>query len=483
MDSPQQALLNIFIKLEERYDFFNTLECVGIKYWHYIRTDVWNMVLEIEFGLVNDNNFLVPDRNRTSNMKDKMEEVITKNTLFTHKADILVINHQRRAYKNGYYKCLYTDEWLRDCNYSYYVFEEDYVGKHFTPAATKHLKYIKMPRDTRSPEEEKLYRKEVKQECLGLIRILETELNIRFSVQNIKFLSERLYSRICNRRRAYNYWKRIILRVKPKIIVMVVAYNFYRMIIVETAKELGIPTIELQHGIIGKYHIAYNYYRKQKLPAFPDYIFTFGMYDKETARFPIEEDHIIPVGSAELDMEVERYKELFKHKKKKKQIITYISSATPKLLENALQLSEMIDLNKYKIIIKLHPAEYNVWEQKYPDLVNNKNIRIEDGTKHDIYYYLAASDYIIGAGTTVLQEATVFDNSILVFKKEHYYFFEGAVEKGYAEYVLSAEDVKEYIERPKDISSGKPKDNPFFSSNSKQRIYKNLDILMNRKKN
>ena len=55
------------------------------------------------------------------------------------------------------------------------------------------------------------------------------------------------------------YYRRIINTLQPKVILEVVSYNRKCMVINEIANEMKITTVELQHGTIGKEHIAYNY--------------------------------------------------------------------------------------------------------------------------------------------------------------------------------------------------------------------------------
>ena len=68
---------------------------------------------------------------------------------------------------------------------------------------------------------------------------------------------------------SYRYYEKIINRVKPKIITEVVSYGFNRMIINEIAKEKQIPIVEFQHGVMGKYHVAYNFFSKTKYKILP----------------------------------------------------------------------------------------------------------------------------------------------------------------------------------------------------------------------
>ena len=94
--------------------------------------------------------------------------------------------------------------------------------------------------------------------------------------------------------------------------MIVCYYGFKMMLLCETAKELGIPVVELQHGTMGKEHIAYNFLKKRRLKSFPDYIFTFSQYDKKAARFPLTSDRIYAVGYPEMENKIIEYKKLFK---------------------------------------------------------------------------------------------------------------------------------------------------------------------------
>lgn len=74
------------------------------------------------------------------------------------------------------------------------------------------------------------------------------------------------------------FFKRFLKKIKPQVVVLIDSYNYNQMALIYTAKKLGIPTIELQHGLISESHAAYMYQRIINFSMFPDYMFTFGRF-------------------------------------------------------------------------------------------------------------------------------------------------------------------------------------------------------------
>jgi hypothetical protein len=94
---------------------------------------------------------------------------------------------------------------------------------------------------------------------------------------------------------------------KPKAIFFV---EYYRDIArVKAAKELNIPTIEVQHGIIGTEHPAYRSLLKIDSDYYPDQLLTWGetekKYPDETFFYKPEQVH--PIGSYIIDYINESY--------------------------------------------------------------------------------------------------------------------------------------------------------------------------------
>lgn len=242
--------------------------------------------------------------------------------------------------------------------------------------------------------------------------------------------------------------------------MIVCYYGFKMMLLCETAKELGIPVVELQHGTMGKEHIAYNFLKKRRLKSFPDYIFTFSQYDKKAARFPLTSDRIYAVGYPEMENKIIEYKKLFKKKKKKK--ILFISQTIKEIFEYAAELSNRIDLEKFEIIIKLHPREIGNWRKEFGKIINGSKVTIIDNNKN-IYYYLAQADYVVGIFSTVLLEATMFNTNIVVIKKASYTYMKDLYENNMAELIDSVDRLEEIVTNNICTSTGTK---TYFENNS-----------------
>jgi|GEM_PF-2910429 len=96
-------------------------------------------------------------------------------------------------------------------------------------------------------------------------------------------------------------FKFIFKIIKPKAIF--VLSSFTKVSIVLAAKELGIKVYEAQHGYIGDLHTFYSTKKKCK-EAYPDYLLSFGTYEKQkaTPELIFDSEQIIPVGSFQLEL-------------------------------------------------------------------------------------------------------------------------------------------------------------------------------------
>lgn len=71
------------------------------------------------------------------------------------------------------------------------------------------------------------------------------------------------------------YYEKIFKKKKPKIIMEQCYYSFHKMVLNEVAKKQKILVVELQHGVMGMGHPAYNILEKN-IASFSDYIFLFS---------------------------------------------------------------------------------------------------------------------------------------------------------------------------------------------------------------
>jgi hypothetical protein len=469
-----ENILIKFLDFEVKNDLFSEVEFSGIKYWHYVRTPIYLALQESIFQFVNLNSqqkTLEPPKS----IKDKALIRFRESTIGLQKRDMLVFSHERRVKQKDCYKCIYTDEWLDKIGKSYYVFEQPHCGGHLLPVKTRNIRYLKLPSgDNYNFDSRKLINN-----LIDLLIRIEKEFSISFSNDIKKRLCNYLIYCFATYKKYRKVYAEIINKVQPKVIVLVVHYNFCNMVLIELAKEMHIPTIELEHGVISNGHIAYNFKRRMDLKAFPDFIFTFGRYDAEVPSFPFERWHAIPVGNVELEKKAKYYKEKLKRLHKKKKIITFLSDNNAELIQCACRLSKMLDKTQYDIKIKLHPSEYTIYEKKYPFL-KYENIKVYDDSKHPIYYFLAVSDYVVSCNSTTLYEATMFGCNILILKAGEYFRSLALVEQGCAQLVQNEAEIVECTKQEKDIL--KMKTSYFFEENSVDNINKQISMIMKNNK-
>jgi hypothetical protein len=485
-----KELIDEFIKFEYENDLFNK-EINGVKFWHYIRFSIYNEILKQKYDIGQAHSNL-SGKNYITRVWYKIKQIpdfIFKNPLYGLKQkDILVLNHHRRVKNDYYYDCIYTDEILKNIKRTYYVFEEPYLEKHFKPVRTSNLRYfdyinfLVTLKNKISKITNHYYGNFQKKELEDTTKLLK-EINETFNTGiEDKYFIDTVKNTIVKYRISRKYYEKILEKVKPKVIIEVVSYGFSRLIINEIAEKMHIPTIELQHGVMGKYHIAYNFYKKIKLDTFPVYVFLFGEYWERNTRLPIDDSKAIITGFPYLEKKLYNCKNQNPKNNKTKNIL-FISQGTKgkELSKMAIKLDEIIDHEKYNIIYKLHPGEYDRWQIEYPWL-ENSDIQIIDKNEKDIYYYFLLANYLVGVNSTALYEGLAFGLRIFIFKDDYgYIYMEDLIKKNYAELILSADDIVKKINNGKENTSNIKNKKIFWHSNSLENIIHNFENVLNKR--
>lgn len=472
-----KKILEIFLEFEKKNHLFNE-EVRGVKYWHFIRFEIFYQVLSQRENLNQPHTIMPFNLKRFWLVFKQIKNFFTRNSfLFLSEKDVLVLNHPRRVKNGEYYDCIYTDNILEKINYSYYVLEKPYLEEHFTPIRTKNLRYLDFIRVIaesysvikRKGMHSSLSESE-RQRIKTIIEILNQEMDSDINPNKIINLVEKLifFDKVYSW-----YFNYILNRINPKVIIEVIHYSWENLILNKIAKQKGIPVIELQHGTMGKYHIAYNFKNKPDLISFPDYIFMFGQFWKDTTRLPINQWRAKVVGWPFYEQKLSLREKKIKNNY---QTILFISQGQigKELSKVALELSKLIDLKKYKIIYKLHPGEYKRWEKEYFYLKNN-DIEVIDNNDHDIHYYLSQADVQVGVASTAVFEGLGYGLKTIVYKSSGHEYLEELYSNNIA---FLASNVKEllnhiyYSETPQyDIDS-------FWQSHSIEKIKANIKEII-----
>jgi hypothetical protein len=218
------------------------------------------------------------------------------------------------------------------------------------------------------------------------------------------------------------YWKYILKNTLPKAIVTVNGNSVGNMLMIFTANQMGIPTVELTHGLINRQHIGYifkNVSRKERnslKKACANYIITHG---KLQSNILIEEgtfwdrDKIIDLGFAYLDYFINNVNVDEKEIRTRLNIgsqlnILVITSQEPlqALLRDMLFAVDVPD--DWFVVVKLHPAEMVSWEKSYSSLLNKSRLGFVTDEDVSIYELLKISTAHASFYSNVLWEAAAF---------------------------------------------------------------------------
>lgn len=479
-------LLEEFLEFENDYKMHES-EISGFKYWQFIRFGVYNEVLNKreDTGTSQVDTRNIKAQHRLLKRIKNIKFMIKNNPLYgTREKDIIVLNHQRRVKSGDYFECIYTDNLLKALDYSYYVYEQPYIDEHFNPIYTKNVRYfdyVNFISGIKITLWSLLISKSIfnffSYQDHELINCLNEKFNAVFNT-SIDFKKHIINAYI--RYKVYSkYYRKILKKISPKVILEVVYYSPSNLIFNDVAREMKIPVIELQHGTMGKHHVAYNYLQKIKMPSFPDYIFTYGQFWSQTTRLPIDSENVKVVGWPYFEKKVNNSKQKKGLKDKLKTTVLFISQGTigKELSKIAVDISNKLDKDKYEIIYKLHPGEYARWKREYPWLINT-NIEVINHNNKDMHYYFAKSDIQIGVYSTALFEGLGYGLETIIIKIYGYEIMEDLCEKGLVYLARNSDEIINYF-KEKNFKERSYNLSYFWERNSMDNMLSEINKIMN----
>lgn len=446
--------LGPFLQIEKKYDLVNA-NVDGYFFWIYLRASLEWCYERLHNNLEGNNKQSQIGFNaKLKQICGKAKNVLTKSRIPSVKDGVLILNHPRRVLVNGVYDCVYTDdlaEQLDNC----VVLEEPYQGIHYRPIRTKKIVYtdiIDLLSFLYCSFQRILFRKQYKRnKDMMLSSIYEPimELNKAYGVDisPYQFGNELIFG-LCMYKVEKRYYRRVISKLHPKVIVEVVSYNRKCMVVNEVAADMGIPTVELQHGTIGEEHVSYNFPQGWRIKQFPRYLFLFSEYWKNKASFPINEEAIISVGYPYLEKMTYLFSKHEKNATTKKNVL-FLSSGPigKKLADIAVGLKEILNEEEYNIIFKLHPREYETWKERYPTLLKS-DIEVIDNNKISLYELFSISDIqVSGFNSTTVFEGLSFSLQTYILDYCVSKEIASLCSNGIAEYFCSSQELSKLIMR------------------------------------
>jgi len=424
----EKHLIDKFIEFEEKYDLFD-YKISNTKFWHYYRFSVYFEILNSQTK-IKSAHFKQSKMSKLWNyLKNLITCLIFHNPFFLKKVDFILFNHPRRIYnsENDIWEEPYTDEFLKNSKgKTFYIFEYPYNGIHrknvIFKKNIKHLDILQNIASIIAFIKSKLnpLSKQEQDKILYLRNIIKKEFGCNIYLSKLEYD----INYIASVRKLINY---LLKKTTPQEVYEVVSYDMLNMIINEVASSKNIPTIEFQHGTMGKYHVGYNYKKKRNYNWFPDKFNFFNEYWKKNNRLPIEDENKLIYGNPYMQKKVDFYRKKTKKNKKITIIIISQGSIGDKLVKFTDHLAKIIDTNKYNIIYKLHPSECFDWRQRYPILINNHNIIVIDSNNKHLYELFAISDIQIGVYSTAIFEGLEFGLKTYIIKEYGWRYMEDII--------------------------------------------------------
>lgn len=252
----------------------------------------------------------------------------------------------------------------------------------------------------------------------------------------------------------YKYYERLIFRLKPLGAVEQCYYSTRKMVFNEAAKKYHVPTIELQHGIMGKEHLAYNSYIMENR-TFPDYVFTFSDFWKECTNIPLPDERILAVGYPYLEKRVLKSRKMKKEREFQGRLLLVIGSSDQIDEELRLYLREVCayvrekGISDFKILYKMHPRFMKRYEEvcgmyaEYGDILH-----VVSKDEKNLYDCFAIADEQLSVVSTGVYEGIAYGLKTYIYQSKKYTnsLMKDLCEKGGASFVNRPEQLFEVEE-------------------------------------
>ncbi|MFD1514259.1 hypothetical protein [Halomarina rubra] len=325
--------------------------------------------------------------------------LVRRNPFLAGEHDVLFWGHPRRKrLDDGLWWDIYCDPITDALDLDYLHVEAPHVNRHFTPAKTEALRYvdgIEIAGELGQLVGSTLDRPRF-DAFAGVERAIEETFGVTVPVD--RFARQHL----AYRRTVRPLYHRLLARVDPEVVVLVVGYAG-REPFIEVCKERDVTVVELQHGLIDRYQYGYSFPEWRTKETFPDHLFTFGEFWNEQAAFPVPDDHVHAVGYPHLERSVAEYADVERRRQ-----VTFVSTGEVGhvLSKWAVDLQNRPDCD-WSVVYKLHPGEADRWRSEYPWLVGS-GVDVVDEEGRPLHRLFAESQAQVGVYSTALYEGIRF---------------------------------------------------------------------------
>ncbi len=405
-----KELVEQFLAFETDNNLFEA-QLGGLQFWQYIRFDVFNKIVSRKYNrpTTRENYFKAGFGVHSKGLKNFATAQFKNSFRLLSQTDLFVLSNPRRILIGEEYYDIYTDFLIEETGYRCQSAETFFKLFHLRPARTKNLFYLdhlEYPARILSF----LRKAKLSPEETAFVHNLEQELSTTFEIRGLILLAD-INHVLVRHRFLYPRLKEMIGKMRPRAIIETFSYELIRQTINKIASEYHIPVVELQHGTMGRYHIAYNIIGGVIPETFPDYIFVWGQFWKDQTRFPIDSNRVISTGFPYFEKQIRE-----KGRQKKERAVLFVSQPTigDQLARIAGELAGR--QQDYRVIYKLHPGEVITARQRYKMLYENPAIEVVENSSTKIYDLFAVCEFQVGVYSTAIIEGIGFGLQTIVVK-------------------------------------------------------------------
>jgi hypothetical protein len=321
---------------------------------------------------------------------------VARNPLLAGPREFLFYGHPRRKLEeDGAWWDLYCDPLTALLEGRYVHLEGYHLLGHATPPKTQDLRYMDLVKALAAAKMAISERRPVgTPEEHRMLEEVERQVNAAFGTA-LPIKRKALHV-LAVRRATLPLYRRILRRVRPRLVVLVVSYG--KTTFIEACRLEGIPVAELQHGIIHGEHLGYQFPDAPKR-AFPDYLLTYGAFWNQAAAYPLPPERVLAVGYPYFTMQSRKHPPSPRPHR-----LLFLSQGTigAALSRLAVEVAARAPAG-ITVTYKLHPGEAGRWRAEYPWLAGAP-VEVIEGPEPSLYGLFAESVAQVGVNSTALFE-------------------------------------------------------------------------------
>lgn len=240
-------------------------------------------------------------------------------------------------------------------------------------------------------------------------------------------------------------WEKVLQEAKPKMVFVLCYYNIKMSGLILAARELGIKTVDMQHGGQGDLHVAYNYENipEEGYNMLPHYFWVWDKYSKQNLVKNISGTFHHAVLGGNPWISFLQTQEFNVGRLSKKMIIYTLQPIFSQLLPDYIMKAVKHTASEYCWWLRLHPRMTEKQMDELRSLLSEhallSKVRIDDSKEIPLPAVLSKAAVHISHFSGSIIEASLMNVPLnIVVGAEGRNLFFDLIEKGEAEYYDSA---------------------------------------------